>query len=295
MELRHLRYFVAVADAMNFTKAAAQLGIGQPPLSQQIQQLEKEIGSPLFDRLPRGIQLTAVGEVFLADAREILQRAVDAIENARRAARGETGQLRLGYAVSSAFHPLLSNFVHAFRERYLHVHLTLIEGNTVKLSEDLANGLIDIALIRPPYTLPGEFVAERLVDEAMVAALPAGHRLRDATSLDLAQLADDGFVLFPRNIGMGFFDNILQACVRAGFVPRLAQEAPQMASIISLVAGGLGVALVPECMQKIIDSGVLYKPLNGDGPRAWLDVAYDQRNSSAVLMNAVEIMREMAQ
>jgi DNA-binding transcriptional LysR family regulator len=294
MELRHLRYFVAVADALHFTRAAKQLGIGQPPLSQQIKQLEQEIGSPLFERLPRGIRLTTVGEVFLLEARDILARAHGAIESARRAARGETGLLRLGYAASAAFHPLLSRFAHVYRERYPEVRLTLVEGNTAKLSEELANAALDMALIRPPYTLPENFICERLIDEAMLVALPAGHRLANARSIKLSQLADDSFLLFPRHIGMGLFDGILQACVSAGFVPRVEQEAPQMASIISLVAGGLGVALVPECMQKIHDTGVIYKRLAGEAPRAWLDVAHDRRNAPAVVVNAVRVLREVA-
>jgi len=294
MELRHLRYFVAIADTMNFTRAAARLGIGQPPLSQQIRQLEQEIGSPLFERLPRGIRLTPVGAVFLQDARDVLARAQNAIDNAQRAARGETGTLRLGYAASAAFHPLLPRFAHAYRERYPGVRLTLVEGNTAKLSEEMAQGAIDMALIRPPYTLPAHFTRERLIDEAMLAALPVGHRLARAKSVRLAQLADDSFLLFPRQIGMGLFDGILQACVNAGFVPRVEQEAPQMASIISLVAGGLGVALVPECMRKINDSGVVYKRLGTQAPRAWLDMVYDGRLASAAVANAVRVLRKVA-
>lgn len=295
MELRHLRYFVAVADALSFTKAAAQLGIGQPPLSLQIQQLERQIGSPLFDRLPRGIQLTDVGHAFLVEARDILARADTAVACARRMANGQTGLLRLGYAASTAFHPLLPSFVRLYRERYPEVRLILSEGNTAKLCEQIADKSLDVALIRPPYSLPKNFVTERLVDESMLVALPANHRLRKAKTIKLSQLADDNFLLFPRHIGIGLFDNIMQACVSAGFVPRVEQEVPQMTSIIGLVAGGLGVALVPECMSNVNAAGVLYKPLQGDGPHAWLDVVYDRQNTAAAVKNSVTALQELTQ
>lgn len=294
MELRHLRYFVAVAEEMHFTRAAARLGIGQPPLSQQIQQLERELGTPLFLRLSRGIELTDAGKQFLADSRGILASTARAADMARLIGQGETGTVTVGFTASSVFHPALARALRAYRDQYPQIHVALREGNTGALLEWLRRGEVDVAFVRPPFTLDGDFCADRVVDEAMLAALPASHRLCSKKSLLLTDLRDEDFVLYPRPVGSGLYDAIYAACQRAGFMPRIGQEAPQMASIVSLVAAGFGVSLVPASMRQINTEGVEFRPLRGDAPRALLDLAYRRHNPSQAARNAVTLMYSVA-
>ncbi|WP_454677020.1 LysR family transcriptional regulator [Achromobacter marplatensis] len=294
MELRHLRYFTAVAEELHFTRAAARLGIGQPPLSQQIQQLEREIGTPLFLRLPRGVEMTEAGVQFLEDARAILASADRAIDTARRLGRGERGALTVGFTASAVFHPYLPRAIRAFRDRYPDVRVTLTESNTISLLRGLRLGEVDVAFVRPPYLLDAEFESERVLDEPMLVALPPDHPLSRLTSVPIAALADQDFVLYPRPIGAGLYDAIQSACQRAGFAPRVIQEAPQMASIVSLVAAGVGISVVPAAMRHMGAEGIEYRPIAGDAPHALLDMAYRRHDRSIAAVNAVDMLRRLA-
>ncbi|MCG7325593.1 MULTISPECIES: LysR family transcriptional regulator [Achromobacter] len=294
MELRHLRYFTAVAEELHFTRAAARLGIGQPPLSQQIQQLEREIGTPLFLRLPRGIALTEAGAQFLEDARAILASADRAIDMARRLGRGERGAITVGFTASAVFHPYLPRAIRAYRDRYPDVRITLTESNTISLLRGLRAGEVDVAFVRPPYVLDAEFESERVLDEPMLIALPPGHPLSRKRAVPIAELADEDFVLYPRPIGAGLYDAIQSACQRAGFAPRVIQEAPQMASIVSLVAAGVGISIVPAAMRHMGAQGIEYRPIKGDAPHALLDMAYRRHDRSVAAENAVGMLRRLA-
>lgn len=294
MELRHLRYFTAVAEELHFTRAAARLGIGQPPLSQQIQQLEREIGTPLFLRLPRGIALTEAGVQFLDDARAILASADRAVDMARRLGRGERGAITVGFTASAVFHPYLPRAIRAFRDRYPDVRITLTESNTVTLLRGLRAGDVDVAFVRPPYVLDAEFESERVLDEPMLIALPPDHALSRKRAVPIAALAEEDFVLYPRPIGAGLYDAIQSACQRAGFAPRVIQEAPQMASIVSLVAAGVGISIVPAAMRHMGAQGIEYRPIKGDAPHALLDMAYRRNDRSVAAENAVGMLRRLA-
>lgn len=294
MELRHLRYFTAVAEELHFTRAAARLGIGQPPLSQQIQQLEREIGTPLFLRLPRGIALTEAGAQFLEDARAILAGADRAVDTARRLGRGERGAITVGFTASAVFHPYLPRAIRAYRDRYPGVRITLTESTSVSLLRSLRAGEVDVAFVRPPYVADPEFESERVLNEPMLIALPPDHRLVRKRAIPMAALADEDFVLYPRPIGASLYDAIQSACQRAGFTPRVIQEAPQMASIVSLVAAGVGISVVPAAMRHMGAQGIEYRPIKGDAPHALLDMAYRRHDRSAAASNAVELLRELA-
>ncbi len=294
MELRHLRYFTAVAEELHFTRAAARLGIGQPPLSQQIQQLEREIGTPLFLRLPRGIALTEAGAQFLEDARALLAGADRAVDTARRLGRGERGAITVGFTASAVFHPYLPRAIRAYRDRYPGVRITLTESTSVSLLRSLRAGEVDVAFVRPPYVADPEFKSERVLDEPMLVALPPDHRLVRKRAIPMAALADEDFVLYPRPIGASLYDAIQSACQRAGFTPRVIQEAPQMASIVSLVAAGVGISVVPAAMRHMGAQGIEYRPIKGDAPHAPLDMAYRRHDRSAAASNAVELLRELA-
>ncbi|MBB4009529.1 LysR family transcriptional regulator [Allorhizobium taibaishanense] len=285
IELRHLRYAIAVADEAHLTRAAERLGLQQPPLSQQIKALEQAVGVALFHRQPRGMSMTVAGEVFMARARQILADVDGAVEEAQRAARGETGQLSIGFTTSAAFHPLVTSVVRATRLTAPALKLRLDEGSTAELLADLTAGRLDAAFIR---TTPGAMTELRplltveTVDvEDMVLALPDTHPLAlhtakaDDARVVLATLAEETFVLYRRPLAQGLYDRIIAACQAAGFSPRVAQEAPRLVSTLSLVAAGLGVSIIPHSMARLETSGVAYRRFAaGSGLEAPLSLAY---------------------
>ena len=274
MELRHLRYFVAVAEEKHFTRAAKVLGIGQPPLSQQIQQLERELGTALFHRLPRGVSLTPAGQALFDDARRVLREAEQAVERTRRVARGEQGRLRVGMINSAPFHPLVPRVIREFRRRYPEVALTLEERTTPGLAAAVLNETVDVAFVRPLLDTPEGLCSEHVLDEPLLAALPAGHPLARRKALPLMALSLEPFVLFPRAVGAGLHDVIVRACHAAGFSPRVVQEASQVTSIVNLVAAGMGVSIVPASMQQLHIEGVRYRAIQGLAALARLDLVY---------------------
>ncbi|MGV1759257.1 LysR family transcriptional regulator [Rhizobium sp. A22-96] len=287
MELRHLRYFLAVAEELNFTRAARRIGIGQPPLSNQIRDLEDEIGAPLFRRMPHGVELTEAGQVFLPEARTIVAKAGEAKALALRAARGELGRLRVGFTGSAAFSPIVPSSVRSFRRAYPEIDLTLEEAHTTRLLERLGAEELDAVFIRPGHADPPAFRSHALGEEAMVIALPSGHPLAEAESLPLSSLADEPFVLFPRTAGPSLFDGIIAACRQAGFEPILGQIAPQITSIANLIAVELGVSVVPSAVAQIRVPGVTYVPIAGNGPVARLTLATRRDERSAVVQNFI--------
>jgi DNA-binding transcriptional LysR family regulator len=200
MELRHIRYFLAVAEERHFTRAAAKIGIGQPPLSQQIKDLEAEIGAPLFHRVAHGAELTSAGEAFLQAVKEMPTLAERATKAARRAARGETGSLRLGYTPSATFNAAVPSAIRAFRRAYPEVDLTLEEANTTPLVTGLREGTLDAVFVRPGTSGTEELQLRRLSDDPIVVALPKRHSAAALKEIDLAILKGDPFLLFPREI-----------------------------------------------------------------------------------------------
>ncbi|WP_337053239.1 LysR family transcriptional regulator [Pseudoxanthomonas sp. USHLN014] len=273
MELRHLRYFLAVAEEANFTRAAARVGIGQPPLSQQIQALEKELGTPLFVRTPQGAQLTDAGQAFLLEVRRVLVDVERAADSARRAARGESGRLRLGFTASAAFNPVVPQLIRDYRRAWPAVELALEETNTAGLLDGLAQGRLDAAFIRYSVATPPELALIRFPDEPMKIAVPAAHPLAARRSAPLSVLAGEPFILFPRSFGTSLYDEILSACRQAGFSVAITQEAPQMSSIVNLVAAELGVSVVPESTAQLQLPGVRYLDIEGPVPMARLALA----------------------
>jgi len=290
MELRHIRYFLAVADEANFTRAAAKLGIGQPPLSQQIRDLEAEIGAALFHRVPHGAELTAAGEAFLSEAKASLASAEKAKLAAQRANRGETGRLALGFTASSAFNPVVSATIRRFQARWPDVRLSLTELNTLSLMEKLHRGELDATFMRPSLDDPPGVRLKRLADEPMVVALPASHPLAKRETLPLVLLAAEPFILFPRLVGLSLFDDVVLACRKAGFELTVAQEAPQISSVVNLVAAELGVSIVPESIAQIKLDGVAYRPIEGPPAVARLALAVLKTQRSPVTENLMSLL-----
>jgi len=290
MELRHIRYFLAVAEEANFTRAAAKLGIGQPPLSQQIRDLEAEVGAALFHRVPHGAELTAAGEAFLGEAKASLASAEKAKLAAQRANRGETGRLALGFTASSAFNPVVSATIRRFQAQWPDVRLSLTELNTLALMERLQRGELDATFMRPSLDDPPGVRLKRLADEPMVVALPASHPLAKRKTLPLALLATEPFILFPRLVGLSLFDDVVLACRNAGFELTVAQEAPQISSVVNLVAAELGVSIVPESIAQIKLDGVAYRPIEGPPAVARLALAVLKTQRSPVTANLMGLL-----
>jgi DNA-binding transcriptional LysR family regulator len=267
MELRHLRYFIAVAEERHVTRAAERLGIQQPPLSQQIRQLETELGVQLFKRKPRGVELTPAGEAFLERARVILDQVERALATTRRTARGEQGRVVVGFTSSAPFHPFVPRVIRTFREMSPLVSLVLEESGSGELVQGVRNEEIDAAFIRSPVADVVGLVVRPLLEESMLVAVPAGHPLskggsaKNAPPVPLASLANETFILYKRPGGPGLYDTIITACHGAGFGPRVGQEAPRIISTLNLVAAGLGVSIVPASLRRLQMDGVVYRRL----------------------------------
>ena len=287
MELRHIRYFLAVAEERHFTRAAAKVGIGQPPLSQQIKDLEAEVGAALFHRLPHGAELTEAGKAFLAGVKDMPSIAGRAIMAARRAARGETGSLRVGFTASAAFNAVVPSAIRAFRRAYPDIYLTLEEANTARLVTGLREETLDAVFLRPGTPGSEELQLRRLSEEPMVVVLPGGHPAAALEEIDLAILKDEPFLLFPREIGSTLYDTIVDACRHAGFEPIVGQLAPQIGSIVNLVAAELGVSIVPASMMQLRVTGVAYRRIAGQSPATQLALAYRRGETSPVVRNFI--------
>jgi len=292
MELRHLRYFVAVAEEGHVTRAAERLGIQQPPLSQQIRALETELDVQLFHRKPRGVELTPAGHAFFDKAKSILARVGDAVAATKRAARGEEGRIGIGFTSSASFHPFVPRAIRAFREQNPLVALALDESGTTELAAALRAKAIDAAFIRSPVGESPEITVRSLLDEPMVAALPRGHPLAaDADPLPLNALAGEIFILYRRPVGPGLHDAIIAACDRAGFSPTIGQEAPRMLSTLSLVAAGLGVTVVPASMGRLAAEGITYRRLDPSAQlTAPLNLACRRGESDAAVRRFVALV-----
>jgi DNA-binding transcriptional LysR family regulator len=287
LELRHIRYFLAVAEERHFTRAAAKVGIGQPPLSQQIKDLETEVGASLFHRLPHGVELTEAGKAFLAGVKEMPLFAQRATMAARRAARGELGSLRVGFTSTATFNVVVPSAIRNFRRAYPEIYLTLEEANTTRLVTGLREGALDAVFLRPGTPDTGELQLRRLPEEPMVVALPKRHSAAGQQEIDLALLKDDPFLLFPREIAPMIYDTVVDACRKAGFEPIVGQVAPHFTSIVNLVAAELGVSIVPASIMQVRITGIAYRPIAGQSPTTRLALAFRRGETSPVVRNFI--------
>ena len=293
MELRHLRYFVAVAEELHFGRAAERLFMAQPPLSQQIQQLERELGVTLFQRTSRRVQLTPAGEAFLPESRQVLAGVETATQAARRAATGEIGRLGIGFAASATY-DLLPAVLHDFRERFPEIALSLQELNAAEQTQALHDRRIQVGFARP-YVETSKVRVEAVLREPFLVALPESHPLARQTDLALSQLADELFVSFPEQPPPSYAQAVRRVCETAGFTPRVVQEVREMQTAISLVAAGLGIALLPASVRHLHRDGVAYCALREPAPRTELAVVSRQDDPSPVLQNFLAVVREQVQ
>lgn len=270
MELRQLRYFIAVAETLNFGRAATRLNMSQPPLSRQIKAFETELGTTLFARTSRGVRLSAAGNALLIDARRLLREADAITAGAHALGRGEIGSVRLGF-ISTASYNVLPRVLPEFHRRRPGIRLHLQEATSDAQAAMLREGDLDVALVVPPlFEVDCEY--RPLLREPLIAALPA--RRRWPRRIPLATLASESFILFPRKAGVGLYDLIVEFCRDAGFTPRIEQEAIQMPTIVGLVAAGMGVSLVPASLRHMRRPGVVYRPLAQTSPLMEVGLAW---------------------
>lgn len=292
MELRHLRYFLAVAETLNFSRAAEKLHIAQPALSKQIRNLEELVGAQLFQRSKHQVSLTLAGEVFKQQAALVLEQAKRAAHLAQRVDRGEIGRLSIGF-VGSASYSFLPWVLRQFHSKYPDVELTLGEMDAPTQTAALRDGRIDIGFLRLPV-IDKDIAFEAIFHEKFIVALPADHRLARADRISVHELAEDRFIMFPERGGSGFRTQISDICQAFGFLPLIAQEAAPMQNVIGLVGAGLGISIVPESVQKIQMPEVVYRPLLEDLPMATIALAWRKGDASMGVKAFSEVAREIA-
>lgn len=284
MELRHLRYFVAVAEALNFRRAAERLHISQPPLTTQLRQLEEEIGAKLLERDSHHVTLTAAGGVFLRSCRQILHDADTAAQAARRAARGETGRLAIGFLASLA-HGIVPTLLRDYRRRFPNVELTLAEMDTSQQVEELSERRLDVGLMGAEAPLEStELESLVIAEEPLIAALPEDHSLARRRSFPLAALAHEKFVLASRQNASGYNRWLIRICEKAGFKPHIARESyRRTTTVLNYVAAGFGVTVVPAQFSRVPTSGIVFVPLAQRTPRYRYSAVWHREGCTPVL------------
>ena len=296
MELRHLRYFQAVAEERHMTRAAARLGLQQPPLSQQIRALEKELGTRLFTRHPHGMELTPAGEGFLEEARAVLSGVERATARARAAAMGQRGRISIGLTTSASLHPGVARILRAYTDRHASVALDLHANSAAGLTDALLRQDVQVAIIRAAVARPADLVFRELTRENMLVALPADHRLVNRTAtgenapVPLRALAGERLVLVRRHAAPGMYSNVLEACYKAGFEPVIVAEVEQMLISINLVAAGVGISLVPASLREVRQEGIAYCPIL-DAPSliAPLTLVYRRSEARPIVTDFIEL------
>jgi DNA-binding transcriptional LysR family regulator len=281
MELRQLRYFVAVAEELHFRRAAVRLHVSQPPLSHQIKQLEQEMGVALLTRTRRRVELTPAGEAFLRDARSLLAELDGAVSTAKRIDTGQTGRLRINF-VGSALLSIVPSAVQRFRSARPDVEIELRERPTAAQLRAVADGLVDVGLVRPPIEHGDQLHAQLVMRERTVAVLPASHALAAMRRIPLRRLAVEPLVLFPRAQAPGFHDVLISSLAATGTHPLVVQYAPEMLTIIGLVAAGIGATLAPASVTRLALEGVVYRPIAGAPSSELLAVTRTQEASPLV-------------
>jgi len=288
IEVRHLRYFLAVAETLHFSKAAERLGIAQPPLSQQIRRLEQLIGHRLFDRTTRGVKLTLAGQLLADRARSTIEKVHDDLEQVRRLGRGEEGTLTVGFSGSVMF-TRLPAAIETYRRRYPKVELRLQELVTQAQILALLDGTLDMAFMRDGDPTDGIQI-ETVLREPYVAVLPGRHALARKRALHVADLRHEPFILFARRLGPLAFDRTMACCERSGFRPNIVQEAPQWPTLVSLVAAGLGVTLAPGCVANVKIPGAVYREIHS-AARTTIDLGVKVGSDKILSQNFAQIAR----
>ncbi|MBD2196799.1 MULTISPECIES: LysR family transcriptional regulator [Calothrix] len=291
MELRHLRYFIAVAEELHFSKAAERLHIAQPPLSQQIQQLEAELGVKLFHRqTKRQVQLTEAGKVFLQEAYQLLMQLDTAVALTQRIGRGQTGQLRIGFT-SLVIYDLLPLILRQFREQFPAVELVLRELTTSQQEQALRDGGIHVGFAHPP--LEDDTISYQCIHrQTLVIALPPTHSLAQTEHISVQNLLNEPLIIFPRYLAPGLYDLIMSVFSQGNIKPHITQEAVQMQTIIGLVSAGMGLAITPSSLQNLQRPGVTYRPLLEAAPVIETALIWQQNCLTPLVENFLQFTQQ---
>lgn len=294
MELRHLRYFVAVAEELHFGRAAARLHMAQQPLSRQIRQLELELDVVLLQRKKRTIRLTEAGKAFWKEAQKTLKQAEHAIAVAQRVGRGEAGSLQIGFT-GPILNSVLPTIVRQFKARYPDIHLDLNRLSTMEQIDALLNQNIQVGLLHPPIDAPS-LAQEVIYQEPLIVAIPEGHPLsKDVSqSISVEALANESFILFPRQVGPTLYDAIISFCQQSGFSPTVIQEAFPQQTILGLVASGLGISLIHASIERIRQRGVVTRSLKEITPQLESAIVWSPDTPHPALRKLLELVREIA-
>lgn len=267
IEIHKLNAFVAVVEESNISKAANRLYMQQPPLTRLIKSLEQELGTVLFKRLPRGVEVTEAGRVLYQEAVSILAHAQAIPKRVQNIAQGLEGQLRIGFTHSVGLHPFLPTLLRQFREQFPAVTIQLEEESSRDLIDAVLNEKLDLIFLRKPAPLRAELQSVHVLDEPLIVALPSNHPLAEKSgAIRLLDLEPYEFVLYRRLAGQDLFDNILAHCYQAGFSPNIVQEAPRLTSSLNLIAAGIGVSIVPASIQDFWNKQIVYKTLKAESP-----------------------------
>lgn len=293
IEIRHLRYFLAVAEEQHFGRAADSLHITQPPLTRQIQQLERLLDVQLFIRTKRHVELTDAGTAFVDEAKDLLDRLDQAQTVVRRVARGEAGELRIGF-ISTANYNVLPHILRTFKTKYPDVRIRLQELTGDEQLVALEQGTIDLGIMFPEMRQP--FLWMSMHREPFVAVVPEGYKQnggRVTKKISVKHLAQEPFVMFPRPLAPSLYDRILRYTETNGFSPNIVQEARQMQTIIGLVAGHIGVSIVPASMQAMRRVDVRFLSLSPSPPNIETGFVWNDANRSATLASFLDICRQV--
>ncbi len=291
MEFRHLRAFVAVAEELHFGRAAKRLHLSQPPVSLAIKELETELDLRLFERTSRHIVLTPGGEAVLRDARAVLGRSESLRKHAHDSSRGYAGTLSIGF-ISLAAYSFLPDVLRRFTGDFPEVRMSLQESTTDQILGDLETGVLDVGCIFASPLLPATLTYQATNRDPLIVALPEKHPMACMARVPLERLAGEQFLTFERHFGPMMFDTVVSICMRHGFSPKIF-PARQMHTIVSLVSGGIGVALVPACVQVLHREGVVYRPLRGERTSVETGVAWRTEDDSSLVREFIRYLPSM--
>ncbi|EKO3657861.1 LysR family transcriptional regulator [Vibrio metschnikovii] len=295
MEFRYMKYFVAVAKAKHFTRAAEQLGIAQPPLSQQIKKLEDELGVTLFKRLPRGVELTTAGEVFYHDAQHILEEVERCQRKLEQIARGEKQELRIGFASSTASSRSVLENIRQLYEQCPTLHLIAVEHSMPELVTLLKQQRLELAFLRLPCYASESLNQQILFDDPFVAVMPINHRLAAHSTLYLAQLHNENVLMFPRDTGPALYDRIEAALHHAGVHIAQPYAAPQLRTAITMAQAGFGIAIVPLSLTEHLDQSVVIQHLNDMPFVSQVALVWNSRHHHPLINTSIQCMRSPKQ
>ena len=294
MELRHLRYFVAVAEELHFTRAAERLNMAQPPLSQQIRQLESELGVQLFQRTKRQVELTAAGKNFLKNVYKILIDLDKTCDSAQRAQKGEIGNIVVGFT-GTATYDILPKLLQPYRSEFPFVDISVLQLSTTDQIQSLLNGEINIGILCAPIK-NSQLNFEVIHQEPFIIAMPRNHPLASKSGpIEVQEFSKELFIMIPRNSGQIYYDTIINICHNAGFSPNITQEVHELHTSISLVAAGMGVALVPDSIQNLRVRGITYRQLKNSVSTLKTALAWRDDETSPLVHTFIALAKKSIQ